>query len=117
MAQSPSTVFPIAIARAKENYENIRVLMNLLKPALRSVKSFQLCLQPNTLPISTRLLFCADGKFLLSTLGLPSAAGSQSCPFCLVPKDKWRDVIKGVLNALDYLRKSMKELHKMRDPL
>jgi hypothetical protein len=116
LAQSPSTVFPVALARAKENYDNIRVMMKSLTPSLRSLKSLQLCVQPNLPPISIRLMFCSDGKFLLSSLGLPSASGSQSCPYCLVPKEKWRDVIQGKLDASKYLRKSMKELNQMRDP-
>jgi hypothetical protein len=43
-------------------------------------------------------------------MGLVSAKGNFSCPFCVIPKEKWANCLVGKLNALEYQRKSSRKL-------
>lgn len=80
-------LFPIALARGKEKRENIELIMHRLRADLMRLKHYGVRIGERRIQI--RLTFCSDGKFLLLVLGLQSANGKFSCPYCVLHKDHW----------------------------
>jgi hypothetical protein len=108
--QSTKWLIPLAAARGKETYANLAIIMRELGPRLKHLKKHVFTGQ-----IPVQLRFCSDGKFLLTMLGMKSAKGAQSCPFCLLPADLWAQALCGKQFPSLYLRKSMEDLTTLRD--
>jgi hypothetical protein len=105
-------VFPIDVAQGREKYENVECLMEKLTPLLQLLQQTTF---DNDVGVD-KYTFCSDGKFLLLMLGMCGASGTCSCPFCLLPSSLWPDAISGKVDSKRYLRKSVTELGKFRNP-
>lgn len=105
-------VFPIVIGKGKEKAENLEKMMELVGEELAQISAHVVTLD-NGSKVETSLKVCADGKFLLSILGMKGANGRMSCPFCMLKKDHWAYAMfpeKFGIGAHSYARKSLQEL-------
>jgi len=102
-------VFPFAIGKGNEKAQNLQYMMKYVADDLKTIgNSFTVKTFSGKI-VTCKLKFCADGKFLLSILGMQSATGNQSCPFCLLSKKQWAEVIMPncQYKPQDYARKSL----------
>ena len=109
-------VFPIVIGKGKEKAENIEKMMELVGRELAQIPGHVVTLD-NGCKVETSLKVCADGKFLLSILGMKGANGSMSCPFCMLKKDQWAYAMfpeKFGIDVQSFARMSLEELYIMK---
>ena len=110
-------VFPIVIGKGKEKAENLEKMMELVGGELAQITGHVVTLD-NGKKVQTSLKVCADGKFLLSILGMKGASGSMSCPFCMLRKDKWAFAMfpaKFQIDVHSFARKSLEELFILKE--
>jgi hypothetical protein len=100
-------VFPIVIGKGKEKAENMEEMMKLIGEEMSQINGHIVHLE-NGKQVKICLKVCADGKFLLSILGMKGANGNMSCPFCMLRKDQWALALfsKFNINVHDFRRKS-----------
>ena len=109
-------VFPIVIGKGKEKAQNLEKMMELVGEELSHLSHHSITLD-NGKKVETSLKVCADGKFLLSILGMKGANGTMSCPFCMLKKDQWAFAMfpnKFQIDSHSYARKSLKELYVLK---
>jgi hypothetical protein len=110
-------VFPIVIGKGKEKAKNLETMMQLVGEELSQLSGHVFTCE-NGKTVTTSLKVCADGKFLLSILGMKGANGSMSCPFCMLRKDQWAFALfpeKFHIDVQSYARKSLDELFVLKD--
>lgn len=101
-------VYPIAIGRGTENYDNIKLLLGKLHQPLLALKKHVFLIRSQS--VKCQLTFASDAKFLLTCLGLCAAMGKYSCPFYCIPNTHWTAVYLGLLNANDFRRTRFNDL-------
>jgi len=106
-------VLPFAVAKGSERRQNLEFLLEAVNPYLRQIPMSKFSVSHSSIEILLR--FCSDGKFQLLVMGLVAANGTASCPYCVLPKEQWADAIYGDIDANLYLRKSSKELSKLKN--
>jgi hypothetical protein len=107
---STKRVFPLALGRGTEKFENLRVLFETLKPQFEAIRH-KTWTSKNGATITPEFWFCADAKFLLLALGLKAANSEFSCPFCLVPNTMWgQAILHNNPRPVDFCRHSMHAL-------
>lgn len=107
---STKRVFPIAVGRGMEKYENLSVLFGELSPILEKIRHLTWQSKKGA-TITPEFWFCADAKFLLLVLGMQAANSEFSCPFCLLSHTLWgKTIVENIYNPSDYLRHSMHAL-------
>jgi hypothetical protein len=116
LCYSLKSIFPFFLFRGSEKYEHLKLIMTQLSPLLFELKNSTIFFHLPLLPLTPNLRFCSDGKFLNLILGLQSANATFNCPFCLVSKKMWGLIISGKIDSNLFLRKSISELSKMKDP-
>jgi hypothetical protein len=109
-------VFPIVIGKGREKAENLEEMMKVVVGELSQISGHVITLE-NGKKVETSLKVCADGKFLLSVLGMKGANGSMSCPFCMLSKSQWALAMfpKFQIDPHSFARKSLEELFILKD--